>query len=307
MLGDYGIGKSHLCKYFFNSIYANNNLVVIYESTIEFMQKLIDQFLKKDKNEKNINLLKIKSKYKNADIIIFEDIHLTKNFGLGCYKELGEIIQSRQNNNKLTIFTSAEPYSYLKNLKNSNISDILLFGSIQLKLNKLDRKTRHKMFIHYANKNKINVSNEETIDYITKLDFYDTPRKIIGLVNHININGSFCIDSINDYSKDTEIKINSITLKELGEVVAEYFNIDIKDLKSKTRSKNIVYFRNILFYLSSKHTRNSYLEIGGFFGKKHNSVIYSINKIEKEIKFGNIKTSNDIDNIEKSNHFLNIK
>ena len=303
IIGEYGIGKSHLCKYFFNNISVNNNLDVIYEPTIEFMQNLIDQFLKKDKNERNTNLLRIKNKYKNADIIIFEDIHLTKNFGPGCYKELGEIIKSRQINNKLTIFTSSEPYSYLKNLKNSNIHDILLFESIQLKLKKLDKKTRNEMFLHYANKNNINSSDEETIDYITKLDFYDTPRKIIGLVNHININGSFCIDSINDYSQDTEIKRNSITLEELANLVSKYFDIDIKNLKSKSRTKDIVYCRNILFYLSSKHTRNSYLEIGAFFGKKHNSVIYSINKIEKEIKFKNTKINTDVANIEKSSPF----
>jgi len=76
----------------------------------------------------------------------------------------------------------------------------------------------------------------------------------------------------------------AISLREIAEAVASYFNLKLKDLRGPCRAKMIVHSRQIAMYLI-RHDLNSTLkEIGSFFGNRdHTTVMHAVEKVTKEL------------------------
>ena len=69
------------------------------------------------------------------------------------------------------------------------------------------------------------------------------------------------------------------------EIVADYYSIKVSELKSKRRTRNITFPRQIAMYLARDLTESSLPEIGqAFGGRDHSTVIHAIEKIESELK-----------------------
>jgi chromosomal replication initiator protein len=64
-------------------------------------------------------------------------------------------------------------------------------------------------------------------------------------------------------------------------VVSDYFSIELKDIKSEKRQKNIVHARQISIWLCRDMTESSYPDIGSKFGKDHSTIIHSFKKVDK--------------------------
>lgn len=85
----------------------------------------------------------------------------------------------------------------------------------------------------------------------------------------------------NDIKAQTQINIDIDTIIKL---VAEYFNVSQEDIKSKKRSKTIVFPRHIAIYLVREMTEHSSTEIGyAFGGKDHSAILNACKKIEERI------------------------
>lgn len=85
---------------------------------------------------------------------------------------------------------------------------------------------------------------------------------------------------LRDLVKRPEVDIDAIQ-----RVVATYFHLKPSDLRSNRRTKELVHPRQVAMYLARKITRASYPEIGRHFGKKdHTTVMYSVRKVEEELK-----------------------
>lgn len=71
----------------------------------------------------------------------------------------------------------------------------------------------------------------------------------------------------------------------LVEMVAEYYNISIADLKSDSRKKEISTSRQLLMYLAKEYFNWTLEKIGDYFGgKDHATAIYAINNVKKKLK-----------------------
>ncbi len=72
-----------------------------------------------------------------------------------------------------------------------------------------------------------------------------------------------------------------ITVESIQKVVADYHNLKVSELKSKTNARDVAFPRQIAMYLCKSLTDKSLPEIGRRFGGKHHStVIHAIRKIE---------------------------
>lgn len=94
----------------------------------------------------------------------------------------------------------------------------------------------------------------------------------------------------------TEEEDRFITIEAIQKVVADYYNLRVSDLKSKTNSRSIAVPRQVAMYLCKTLTKSSLPEIGREFGGKHHTtVLHSINKIsalnEQKGSFHNIINS----------------
>ena len=125
---------------------------------------------------------------------------------------------------------------------------------------------------------------------VTRLVAYST---IMGSEIDLNL----AIEALKDYINKGIGEKNNIV--KIQKTVAEHFQISIDDIKSKKRSSNISFPRQIAMYLCRKLTDESFPKIGiEFGGKDHSTVIHSCEKIEKEIKH-NQNLAKTIEKIEK--------
>jgi chromosomal replication initiator protein len=76
-----------------------------------------------------------------------------------------------------------------------------------------------------------------------------------------------------------------VTVEVIQEEVAKYFGIKTSEMKSKRRTRNITFPRQIAMYLSRELTDNSLSQIGAAFGgRDHTTVIHAYEKIDSEMK-----------------------
>lgn len=80
-------------------------------------------------------------------------------------------------------------------------------------------------------------------------------------------------------------KPKEITILDIQKVVANHYQINIEDFKSKKRTKTIAFPRQIAMYLSRELTDFSLPRIGDEFGgRDHTTVIHAHEKISKQIQ-----------------------
>ena len=73
-----------------------------------------------------------------------------------------------------------------------------------------------------------------------------------------------------------------IALDDIEEIVATRFHVKVSEMKSRRRSKTLVYPRQIAMYLCRQLTDASFPEIGRHFGgKDHTTIIHACKKIGK--------------------------
>jgi len=102
---------------------------------------------------------------------------------------------------------------------------------------------------------------------------------------HKDISLALAKEVLKEFTYD---KTKNFTIPNIQKLVASYFHLKVSDLKSKTRSRNISFPRQIAMYICREYTKSSLPDIGKQFGgKDHTTVIFSHKKITKLIKENN--------------------
>jgi len=99
-------------------------------------------------------------------------------------------------------------------------------------------------------------------------------------------NNEITIPIANEIIKSTfATAANIVTIAKIQEVVASNFDLTISDLKSKRRTQDITYPRQIAMYLCRELTNHSLPQIGEKFGgRDHTTVIYACDKIKNDME-----------------------
>ncbi len=104
---------------------------------------------------------------------------------------------------------------------------------------------------------------------------------------------------INEILRDmVEEEYHPLTETEIVRVVTEYFNISASDVKSRSRSENVVMARYIIADLLFEMLGLTLNAIGRIIKRDHSTVSYGISKIQK-LKETDYKTQNLIKFLEK--------
>ena len=108
---------------------------------------------------------------------------------------------------------------------------------------------------------------------------------------------NLAIEALKDFINRGISEKNDIA--RIQKIVSEYFQISVEDIRSKKRSSNIAFPRQIAMYLCRKLTNESFPKIGTEFGgKDHSTVMHSVEKIELEIK-NNQDLANIVEKLKK--------
>ncbi|HEX2281862.1 MAG TPA: helix-turn-helix domain-containing protein, partial [Thermomicrobiales bacterium] len=73
----------------------------------------------------------------------------------------------------------------------------------------------------------------------------------------------------------------SVTRSDVVEAVMRHFNVELRDLRGKSRSKDIALPRQVAMYLLREETDASLVEIGQELGgRDHTTILHGVRKIE---------------------------
>jgi len=84
---------------------------------------------------------------------------------------------------------------------------------------------------------------------------------------------------------------------EILATVADYFNINAKDIMGRRHARTITYPRQIVCYLIRKHREDSLTQIGRWLNRDHTTILHSCRVIEDGIK-SDSHVRDDVENIE---------
>ena len=300
--GKSGLGKTHLMHAIGNRISSNSDKVVLYVTSSEFIADFTGM-LRKDKNVDNYEVMNnFKEKYRNIDVLIIDDIQ----FLAGADKSQDEFFHTfteLYDSNKQIIISSDRSPDDLKLLEERLLTRFrwgltanIYPPDFALRCQIL----RNKMMGHEVAK----LVDDRVIEYIASNCENDV-RQLEGAINRLyayaaimvpnEINVDFATEALKGFLGTSMYITNNI--QRIQRAVAEYFNLSVEDLKSKKRTANINYARQIGIYLSQTTTDETLVKIGLEFGNRdHSTVIHACDKIAEDINT-NRKLKDDIENI----------
>ena len=290
LYGNSGVGKTHLMHAIGNYIEENSNKRVLYVTSEQF----VDEFVKssrKDENGTNFNYVEFfKEKYRNIDVLIIDDIQYLGG-ARHSQQEFFHTFNNLFNDSKQIIVSSDKSPDDLKQLED-RLRTRFSWG-LRVNISPPDYNLRRDII-----KKKIIAGEfekdipDDVIDYIATNIGPDV-RHLEGAITRLiaystimggeAINLDLAIEALKDFNNKGVVEKNDV--HRIQRIVSEYFQISVEDIRSKKRSSNISFPRQIAMYLCRTMTNESFPKIGiEFGGKDHSTVMHSVEKIEKEIR-----------------------
>ena len=302
--GNSGLGKTHLMHAIGNYIEENSNKKVLYVSSDQF----INDFLginKKDEHGKNFDYVHyFKDKYRSVDVLIIDDIQFFQG-ATQTQNEFFHTFTTLYNDNKQIIISSDRSPDDLKLLEDRLRTRFCWGLTADIYPPDFDLRVailKKKIVGESINKN----IPDDVIEYIASnvgSDVRHLEGSITRLLAYSTIMGGaditldLAIEVLKDYVNKGYSEKNNVN--RIQRIVAEHFQISVDDMKSKKRSANLAFPRQVAMYLCRKLTNESFPKIGiEFGGKDHSTVMHSVEKIEKEM-LTNKELANIIEKLKK--------
>lgn len=282
LYGGVGLGKTHLMHAIGHHIKENNpSAKVVYVSSEKFTNELINS-IRYDKN------LDFRNKYRGVDVLLVDDIQFIagkESTQEEFFHTFNELYEAR----KQIIISSDRPPNEIPTLED-RLRTRFAWG-LQADIQAPDFETRIAILKKKAEIEKYVVSSDVMVYIATKIK--SNIRELEGalirvmayssLTNNKNITVDLAAEALKDIISSSQTK--NITIDLIQDVVANYYNLSIQELKSQRRTRNVAYPRQIAMYLSRKMTDMSLPKIGDEFGgRDHTTVIHAYEKISGAIK-----------------------
>lgn len=288
LYGSSGLGKTHLMQAIGNYIIKESNKKVLYVTSDRFISDFIGINRKNSYNLDNIDIFK--DKYRNIDVLIIDDIQFLAN-ATQSQQEFFHTFNELHQEGKQIIISSDRSPDDLKLLEERLRTRFSWGLTVNIYPPDYDLRMqilKKKLSIHELAK----PVDEEVLEYIANNCTSDV-RKLEGALNRLfAYTTMFNKDIINLEVATEALKghLNSYgyvknNIQKIQNIVADYYNINVEDMKSKKRTNKIAFPRQIAMYLSRNMTDESFPRIGiEFGGKDHSTIIHACEKIENEIK-----------------------
>lgn len=279
--GGVGLGKTHLMHAIGHYISSENpSAKVVYVSSEKFTNELINS-IKDDKN------VEFRNKYRNVDVLLVDDIQFIAGKER-TQEEFFHTFNALYEADKQIIISSDRPPKEIPTLED-RLRSRFEWGLIA-DIQPPDYETRIAILKKKADVENLNVSNE-VMGYIAnkiQSNIRELEGALIRVVAFSSLtNREISVDLASEALRDIISKKNSkqITIDSIQETVANYYNLRIDDFKSKRRTKNVAFPRQIAMFLSRKLTDMSLPKIGEEFGgRDHTTVIHAYEKISKDLE-----------------------
>ena len=285
IFGGVGLGKTHLAHAIGVDIkekYPKKK--VLYVSAEKFTQQFISASTAKDKDKNTLN--DFIHFYQLIDVLIVDDIQFLSG-KVKTQDAFFHIFNHLHQNCKQVILTSDKAPVDLFDIEQRLLSRFK--WGLSAELQTPDYETRYKILENKFYNDGAEIG-EDIIAYLAE-NIRTNVRELEGVSNSLIAQAAFnrkeysieLAQSIID--KSVKNNKNDLTIDHIQQIIADYFNLDIESLHSKTRKRNVVQARQLAMFFSKKYTKNSLSTIGSQIGQRdHATVLHACKTVENLIE-----------------------
>ncbi len=277
--GGPGLGKTHLIQAIGNEILAlNPDMNVLYVTIEQFYHEFVEAMRKK--------LDGFSEKYRKVDVLIIDDFQFIANKEKS-QDEFFHTFNELQQHDKQIIVASDRLPAQIATIDERLASRLMMGVPIDIQMP--DFETRGAILKSKAELLGAEI-DDKTVEFIAE-NVRNNIRDLEGKLNQIlalaELRGVPPYELIDDsYITQTNIqtKRKTISVKQLIDRVAKYYNLTAKDLLGTSRVKNIKTARQISMYLMKEELGMSTVEIGRELSKDHTTIMHGIKVVKNNLK-----------------------
>ena len=276
--GGVGLGKTHLMQAAGN-VLQNEGKVVIYTTVEQFLNDFI-------RHVRNKTMERFQEKYRKCDVLLIDDIQFLSNKE-GIQEEFFHTFEALKGAGKQIILTADKHPKKIGGLE-ARLQSRFEWGLVA-DIQPPELETKIAIIKKKCEINKVRLS-EDIVNYIATV-IGSNVREIEGILSklhaysqlmHVDIDLEFTKNVLKDQMNENR---ENLTMDKITQVVAKDLNIKPSEIRSKGRSKNIVYARRISIYICRELTQNTMPQLAQYFGMKdHTAISHTIKKINDLIK-----------------------
>ncbi len=278
--GHSGVGKTHICHAIglkVRSLFPEKR--VLYVSSNLFRLQYTDAVRKNTTND-------FLSFYQSIDVLILDDVH--ELIGLVKTQEIFfQIFNNLHQLGKQLVLTCDRAPVDLQGMEERLISRLKWGMTAQIE--RPDINLRRKIL-----RNKINIEGLEISDDVFDLiveSVTENVRDLEGILVSLMANSVMTNKEIDVplakkiISQTVRMEKKQLTIKNIQEVVCQYFNLDEALIQTPSRKQEIVQARQVTMFFAKKYTESSYAHIGKVVGgRDHATVIHACKTIKDQIE-----------------------
>jgi len=299
LYGGVGVGKTHLMQGVGQEILrANLEMKTIYCTGEEFTNEIIGAIRKK-------STASFKNKYRNVSLLLIDDIQFIAGKAT-VQEEFFHTFNAILKEGGQIIMTSDKPPKEIDALEERLRSRFE--GGLTIDIGQPNFELRSAILMIKAKQMGIKLPLAAAQVVAERVE--DT-RALIGALMKLNaasaarsakITPEMAREVLKLEKKQEENKGDqTIRVKPLDLInqVADYFGVDISEVRGARRVKNLVFPRHVAMFLLNKDCNMSLVEVGSWFGgRDHTTVMHAVSKVEnllREVKAVEV----DVENVRK--------
>mgnify|MGYP001614888092 FL=1 len=278
--GGVGLGKTHLIQAIGNGVLKKNSgLKIKYVPSEKYMGEIVDAI-------KNQEMNKLKERYRLVDLLIIDDIQFIARTEK-MQEEFFHTFNALYEKNKQIIISSDRPPQAIPTLEERLRSRFE--GGMIADIGLPDLETRLTILKAKADSKKVVIP--ETVLLFIAENIKNNVRELEGALNRVVMASKLSsapidVDAVKKIiSSQRANTTRFVSAKKIVKAVAEFYDIEEKELITQSRRRDIVKPRQIAMYIIREELHSSYPSIGERFGgRDHTTAIHSCEKIAQDLK-----------------------
>lgn len=273
LYGASGLGKTHLMHSVAHR-YLKLNKTFYYFSSEKFINQLVHAL-------RNQKIEQFKKKIKRVDLLIIDDVHVLA----GKTKSSNEFLSLFADfmvEGKQVILASDRHPSQMTEFDERFRSRFS--SGLAVAIEPPEMETRMQILQKKALLSNVELPKECAL-FIAQ-NVVSNVRRLEGALNQVVANANLTgnpidLDMVQYALKDViAIRSQAVSMDNIRKVVAEYYDVSVKELMGKKRTRSIARPRQIAMSLARELTKESYPDIGqSFGGRDHTTVMHACDKV----------------------------
>ena len=273
--GGVGLGKTHLMQ-------AIGNVMLLQGKTVVYttVEQFVNDFTRHLRNQ---TMDRFKEKYRQCDLLLIDDVQFLSN-KIQTQEEFFHTFETLRNDGKQIVLTADKPPKRIAGLE-ARLQSRFEWGLVA-DIQPPELETKIAIIKKKCEINRVILGND-VVNYIATVIDNNT-REIEGILSKLHAYSQLMHQEITlDFAKNAlreqlQEKRDTISIDGIMKTIGNELNVKPSEIRSKSRSRNIVSARRVAIYLARELTPMSMPQIAQYFGMKdHSTVSHTMKKIHQ--------------------------